>query len=160
MNHPVKWPAHFPAANDAKQVIVSAELVPVDSAEPWRTVTFTTFTKSWAMRLVDECSAALSAPLLWVGSRDEDEEPPRTEVVPIVASTFEVQELAAQMDDKLKMLMAKLRARSQHLVVASGPRTFIVNLAFRTENVEYATETVDTVKADTQKPNRRIRDEF
>lgn len=159
MNHPVKWPAHFPAA-DGRQVSVSAELVPVDSAEPWRTITFTTFTRSWAMRLVDECSAALSAPLLWVGSRDEDEEPPRTEVVPVVASQFEVEELAARMNDELKMLMAKLRVRSRHLVVASGPRTFIVNLTFRTENVEYATETADTVKAATQKPNRRIRDEF
>lgn len=160
MNHPVKWPPRFPSGSGQSHVHVAAELVPVDSAEPWRTVTFTTFVDSWAIRLVDEISVALSAQLLWIGWRDEDEEPPRTVMVPVIASSFEVGELASRMSDNLKAMMSKIRNMSRHLVIASGPRTFIVNLSFKTAHVESATENVDAVRLGMPEPNRRIRNEF
>lgn len=159
MNHPVKWPSRFPSG-DQMHAHVTAELVPVDSAEPWRTVTFTTFAGAWAIRLVDELSAALSAPLLWIGWRDENEEPPRTVTTPAIGSSFEVEELASRMNSSLTAMMARAKNMSRHLVVASGPKTFIVNLSFKMTHGESATENVDTVKAETPKQNRRIRDEF
>ena len=156
MKHKLKLPKRLPAGGDPVRVV--ADLVPVGSDEPVKTLSFTTFADAWAVRLVDEVSNALSAPLLWVGWRDESRDPPRTWEVPVAPSVFGVEGTTTVFNDNLNKAVVACVHLKRYFTVGTGADTYIVDLSISESNAEHVQEPVGSVELATLK--RRIRDEF
>ena len=157
MKHELKAPTRLPSGS--RRVKVDVELVPVDAAEPSMTLSFTTFSDAWAARLVDEVSVALSAPLLWVGWRDESYDPPKTFEVPVAPSIFGVEEISSRLNSNLASAVCESHRRGRHVTVGTRAETFIVNLSFaNVDRSDAALEPDSNVKLANQE--RRIRNEF
>lgn len=157
MKHALKVPPRLPSGS--RRVKVGVELVPVDAAEPSMTLSFTTFSDAWAARLVDEVSVARSAPLLWVGWRDESYDPPKTREVPVAPSVFGLEEISSRLNSNLVSAVRENYRCGRHVTVGTRADTFIVNLSFTdVDTDDLALDSESSVDLVTQK--RRIRDEF
>ena len=102
---------------------------------------------------------ALSAPLLWVGWRDESSDPPQTSEVPVAPSVFGIEEISSRLNSNLASAVCESRRRGRHVTVGTKAETFIVNLSFtNVDTDDLALDSGSSVDLVAQK--RRIRDEF